>query len=96
LPAPDETTSSSNRRDYRGLVVLVILSVLEVAGIYLLLVVDSPVSSVTRRMAETLGGRLILAGAVLVVLSFGMAGVLTWAESARKNDDAGDRPPPPL
>jgi hypothetical protein len=91
--APDEPPPSPRgERDYRGLVVLLVLGSLEVLIIYLLLVVETPLAPIVRRAVEHWFGRILVALSVFVLLSFGMAALLAWMEKrGRRSDDRGSR-----
>lgn len=72
--------------DERGLttgVLLLMLGAFEVAIIYVLLAVETPISNWARREAETWPGRLLLAVIGLAVISTTMIVVLTFAERRR-------------
>jgi len=93
--ATDEPPPSpSGARDYRGLVLLLVLGSLEVLIIYLLLVLETPLAPIVRRAVEHWFGRILVALSVFVLLSFGMAALLGWMEKrAGRSDDRG--PPSP-
>jgi hypothetical protein len=59
------------------------LGVFEVAIIYVLLVLETPISNWARREAETWPGRLLLAVIGLAVICMTMIVVLTLAERRR-------------
>jgi len=77
-PAP------TGARDYRGLILLLVLGSLEVLIIYLLLVVETPLAPIVRRAVEHWYGRFMVALSVVVLLSFGMAALLGWMEKRAK------------
>lgn len=76
-PAP---TGGPPRRDRTVPVMIAVLSGLEVAILYVLIAVDTPLAPVVRRALENPFGVFAVVMSVLTVLMFGMAGFLTWSE----------------
>ncbi len=86
--------SPRGARDYRGLILLLVLGSLEVLFIYLLLVVETPLAPIVRRAVEHWFGRILVALGVFVLLSFGMAAFLGWLEQlTKRGDDRGSSGP---
>ena len=73
-------TDGPPRRDGTALVMIAVLSGLEVAILYVLIAVDTPLAPLVRRALENPFGVFAVVMSVLTVLILGMAGFLTWAE----------------
>lgn len=71
-------------RDYTALIVLGTLVCVEVALLYVLIAVETPLSPLVRRALDNPAGIFAVVMVVVTLLCFGMAGFLSWAEWLHK------------
>ena len=69
-----------NHRSFGTLILVGALGLVEVLIVYVLLVVETPVAPLVRRAAETVLGRFLLALFGFLLISVGMAALLTCLE----------------
>jgi hypothetical protein len=81
---PEPAPHAPPRRDYSALVILGALVTLEVAFLYVLIVVETPLTPVIRRALDNPAGVFTLVMVVVTLLSIGMAGFLWWVEWLHK------------
>jgi len=81
-PAPSEPATI--RRDYTAIVLVGLLGLVEIAILYVLIAVDTPVTPLVRALLRNPFGVFTLVMAVVVLLCFSMVGILSWAEWAHK------------
>jgi hypothetical protein len=82
--APEPPPHAPPRRDYSALVILAALVTLEIAFLYVLIVVETPLTPVIRRALQNPAGVFTLVMVVVTLLSIGMAGFLWWGERRHK------------
>lgn len=68
------------RRDYRGLIILGVLAALEVAILFVLIAVETPLAPAVRRLVEHPAGLVVIVMIVVSVLVVGMWRFTAWAE----------------
>lgn len=88
----EESPGPTPSRDYRALVILAILAGLEVAILYVVIVLDTPLRPLAHRLLENPAGVFTLVMSVVTVLIVGMIGFLAWMEWAHKRRREDEQP----
>lgn len=74
------------RRDPSGLVILLVLCALEVAILYLLIAVETPLAPLVRKAIQNPGGLVAVVMSAVTVLCIGMAVFLSLLTRRRRGD----------
>lgn len=88
----DPSDQSRAQRDYRGLIILAVLGGLEVAILYALIALETPLTPLVHRLLESALGVFLLVIWVTGLLSAGMWGFASWAEWYHKKQTGSARP----
>jgi hypothetical protein len=78
--ATEASHADAPRRDYTALILIVALGVAEVAILYVLIAVETPLTPLVRRLLANPAGMFTLVISVVWVLSIGVTLILSWAE----------------
>jgi hypothetical protein len=86
------------RRDYTALIILAVLGSLEIAILYLLIAVDTPLAPMVRRLLENPAGVFTLVMIVVTLLCFGRRGrgggrASAGAEATQRASPRGETSP---
>lgn len=78
-------------RDYSALVILAVLAGVEVAILYVVIALDTPLKPLVHRLLQNPAGVFTLVMCVVLILIGGMIGFLSWAERLHKKRTENER-----